>query len=152
MGRVLRPSDRAAVVGVIDPDAYAAGTYTSDWVDVGEFERLMAIIAWGEMAANATLNAKLEQATDDQGSDAKDVSGKALTEVDESAVSPAPNDQQAVINMEGDEIDVDNGFTHVRLSVTTATAAVDFGAMVLGFDARYAPGADSDLASVAEIV
>lgn len=151
MGRVTRPSDRAAVAGVIDPDAYAANTYTTDWIDMSTWERLLGIIQWGDMGAGGTVNAKFQQASDSSGTGAKDITGAAITAVDQDS-SPNQDNQQALINLRGEQLDVTNSFTHVRLSVTIGTAAIDMSAIVLGFDARYAPGADSDLSSVAEII
>lgn len=151
MGRVLRPSDRAALVGIIDPDAYAADTYVTDWIDMSLWQRIMAMPVWGDLGENATIDAKLEQATDASGSGAKDISGKAITQLDASE-TPQPNNQQAVINLTSEEMDANNGFTHARLSLTVGTATSDAGGIVLGFDPRYGPASDNDLASVAEIV
>jgi hypothetical protein len=146
---VLRPSDVAAVVGVIDPDAYAAGTVTTGWIAMSKFEKLMAVVMAGELGTNATLDAKLQQATDSSGTGAKDITGKAVTQLTQAGTD---SDKQAVINLTADELDVSNGFDYVRLSMTVATATSDAGAIVLGFDARYAPASDNDASSVDEIV
>jgi len=142
------PSDRCAVVGVIDPDATGASTVTSGWIAVKNFERFMAIIMAGTLGASATLDAKLEQATDASGTAAKDIDGKAITQL----VKASNDDDQAVINLNAEELDIDNGFTHFRLSMTVGTATSDCGGLVLGFDPRYAPASGNDLASVVEIV
>lgn len=151
MSKVLRPSDRVAIVGVIAPGAKTAATYTSDWVDMGSFERIMAIIGWGTLGNGAELDAKLEQATDSSGTGAKDITGRAITQVSED-VTPQPNNNQKIIQCRGDQLDVNNGFTHARLSVTIGTATSDAQGLVLGLDPRYAPGSDNDLSSVTEIV
>jgi len=149
MSKVLRPSDRAAMAGIIDPDAYAANTYTTGWINMGKFERLMAIIMAGDLGTNATVDAKLQQAKDSGGTGAKDITGKAITQLTQAG---SDDNKQAIINLRSEELDVSGGFTHARLSMTVGTATSDAGAVVLGFDARYAPGSDSDLASVDEIV
>ena len=151
MARVLKPSDRAAIVGVIDPDALTVTTHDTGWIDMGKFEKLMAIIFWGDLGENALVDAKFEQAKDSAGLDAKDITGRAITQVD-ATLSPQPNNQQAIINLVGEDMDVDNEFTHARLQVEIAANTSDGGAIVLGFNARYEPGKDDDLASVTEII
>lgn len=147
MNTNVLPSDRAPVVGVIDPDAYAAATYTTGWVSMVEFESIMAVVMAGDLGASATVDAKLEQASDSSGTGAKDITGKAITQLTKAGTD---DNKQAVINCRSEELDVDNDFTHVRLSVTVGTAACDMGAFVLGLDARYQPAAD--LSSVDEVV
>lgn len=151
MTRVLIPSDRAAVVGAIKPDAHVAATYTSGWIAAKDFARFMAIVMWGSLGAAATLNAKFQQATDSSGSGAKDITGAAITAVTQ-AVSPADDEQQAIINLDTAELDTANSFDYVRLSMTIGVATSDAGAVVLGFDPRYGPASDNDASSVKEIV
>lgn len=151
MSRVALPSDEVAVVGTIDPDVLTATTHDSDWVDMGSFDRLMAIVQWGELGESAEIDAKLQQAQDAAGTGVKDITGKSITQVSED-VSPQPDDQQAVINLRSEELDVTNAFTHVRLRMTVGTAPCDGSALLLGLAARYKPASDNDLSSVAEIV
>jgi hypothetical protein len=149
MGVNLKPSDRVAVVGVIDPDATAAGTVTTGWVSIAQFASLMAVVQAGTLGASATLDAKLEQATDSSGTGAKDVTGKAITQLTQAG---SDSDKQAVINCGQENLDVANNFDHVRLSMTVGTATSDVGAVLLGFDAAYAPASDNDASTVDEIV
>src|SRR3990167_6654914 len=102
MNKVLRPSDRAAIVGVVNPDALTATTHDTDWIDMGQWERLMGIPMWGTLGESAEFDAKFQQAKDSSGTDAKDITGKAITQVSED-VSPAPNNQQAIIDLRGEE-------------------------------------------------
>ena len=147
--KVLRPSDVAAVLGAIDPDAYAAGTYTTGWIDMKTFGSVLAIVMAGDLGAGATLDAKIEQATSAAGAGVKDVAAKAITQLTKAGTD---DNKQALINLSAEDLDIANGFTHVRLSMTVGTAASDAGAVVLGFDARYQPASDSDAATVDEIV
>lgn len=142
-------SEAVGVVATIDPDAYAAGTVTSDWVDMSTCERIMAIVLAGTLGTGATLDAKLEQATDSSGTGAKDITGKAITQLTKIG---GDDNKQAIINLSADELDVDNGYTHARLSITVSNAASDGGGIVLGAGFRYGPATDNDLASVAEVV
>ncbi|MCB1233380.1 MAG: hypothetical protein KDN19_24270, partial [Verrucomicrobiae bacterium] len=64
----ILPSNEAVLVGVIDPDLNTAATYTTGWINMGLFETIQAIIMAGALGTNATLDAKLEQATDSGGS------------------------------------------------------------------------------------
>jgi len=145
----LLPSDQTAVLGTIDPDAYAAGATSSDWCDLTKFEAVMAIVMAGTLGASATLDAKLEQATDSSGTGAKDITGKTITQFTQAGTD---SDKQAIINVRGEELDVDNNFTHVRLTMTVAVATSDAGGILLGMYPRFGPASGSDLASVDEIV
>lgn len=147
MSRVLRPSDRAAIVGVVSPAAAGGGAHESNWVPMSRFERLLAIVMTGDLDG-ASVNARLEQATDDEGTGAKEIEGTAITEIGDDG-------RQAVINLVGEDVDANEGFTHVRLTITLSGTGGDPAAiagLVLGFDARYQPGSDEDLDSVVEII
>lgn len=141
------PSNRAVLAGVIDPDAYTADTYTTGWISMADFGSIQAVIMAGTLGSSATLDAKLEQASDSSGTGAKDITGKAITQLTQAG---SDSDKQAIINCRAEELDVDNSFTHVRLSVTVGTATSDAGAFVLGHDARYAPA--DDISTVDEVV
>lgn len=148
--KTTRPTDKIAVVGNIDPDAYAAGTYTTGWIAAKDFAKFMALVMVGTMAATSTVDAKIEQATDGSGTGAKDVTGKAITQITQAGTDQS--DTQAIIEFDGGDLDVDGDFDFVRLSVTVAAAASDAAATVLGIDARYGPASDNDADSVGEII
>lgn len=150
MNVTLPASARAAVVGVVDPDVSAAGAHSTGWIAAKDFGSFMAIAMAGTLGSTATFDAKLEQATDASGTSAKDITGKAITQLTQAGTDDS--DKQAIINLRPDELDVTNSFTHFRLTVTVATATSDAAAIVLGLDPRYGPASDNDLASVAEIV
>lgn len=145
----VKPSDRVAVVGVIDPDVTTASTVTTSWIDMAKFGALMAIVMAGTLGSSATLDAKFQQATDSSGTGAKDIAGKAITQLTQAGTD---SDKQAIINLFQNELDIDNGFTHVQLSLTVGTATSDAGAIVLGFDPVKGQAALSDLATIDEIV
>lgn len=154
MNSNILPSNRAVLAGVIDPDNYAGTTVTTGWVSLKDFGSILALIAWGDLGAGGTVNAKLEQSSDESPmATVKDVTGKAITEVD-STDSPEPHNKQALINCRADELDVANGYNLVRLSITSALGSPevnsDLFGCVFGLDARYAP--ETDATSVAEVV
>lgn len=142
-------SEAVGVVGNIDPDAYAAGTVTSGWIDASKFQRYMAIIQAGTLGSSATLDGSLEQATDSSGTGAKAVSGKAITQLTQAGTD---SDKQAIINLLPSDLDMDNGFNHFRLSMTVGTATSDAGGIVLGYLPRTGAVADNDATTVDEIV
>lgn len=149
MNANLLPSDRCAVLGVIDPDVTTASTVTTGWIAAKDFLTFMAIVMAGTLGSSATLDAKIEQASDGSGTGAKDVDGKAITQLTQAGTD---SDKQAIINLRADDLDVANGFTHFRLSMTVGTATSDAGAIVLGLDPVYGNASDNDAATVDEIV
>lgn len=145
----VKPSDRVAIAGVIDPDATSASTVTTGWISMAKFGAIMAIVMAGTLGSSATVDAKLEQATDSSGTGAKDVTGKAITQLTQAGTD---SDKQAIINCFQQDLDIANGFTHVRLSLTVGTATSDVGAIVLGFDPVKGQAPASDATTVDEIV
>lgn len=141
------PSERAALVGVIDPDAYTANTYTSGYISMANFRRFLVAILVGDMTSTATLNAKLIGYTDASGSGAADIAGTAITALTEAG---GDSNKQVLINLNTDSL-AGSGLTHFRLSMTTAAAAVDVGAVIFGFDPLSAPASDLDASTVDEI-
>lgn len=141
------PSEQVALVATIDPDAYAASSYTSDYVNTEYFHQLMAVVYAGTLAASASVTAKLLQATSSTGAGAVTVAGKAIT-----AMTTASNDKQAIIELKTDELNVAGGFKFVALKITAATAGGDIGGAIYGLNPRYGPASANDLASVGEIV
>jgi len=144
------PSEVAAVVATIDPDVYSSGETLSDAIDMSKVDQILAVVMSGTLGASATLAAKLTQATTSGGT-YKDITGKAITTLSQ-AVSPNNSDDQALINCRAEELDIDNAYRWVKLSMTVAVADSDAGAVVFGFGERYGPASDGDLASVVEIV
>ena len=143
------PSSLSAIVGVIDPDAYAAAAFSTGYIDMSKREGIQAIVMVGTFVATGLLDAKLEQATDSGGTGKKDVAGKAITQLTDAGTD---DDKQAVINCRKEELDIANGFDFVRLTVTLTTAGADMGAIVVDQGANYGPASDNDLSSVDEII
>jgi hypothetical protein len=144
-----KPSEVVGIVGNIDPDAYAASTVTSGWIAAKNYQAFMAIVQAGALGSSATLDAKLQQASDGSGTGAKDITGKAITQLTQAGTD---DDKQAVINLRPEELDVDNGFTHFRLSMTVATATSDCGGIVLGLFPVRGPATGVDATTVDEVV
>ena len=144
----VKASEQAAILGVIAPSSQAAGTLNSGWVSAAKFNKLLAVIATGVLGAAATVDAKFQQATDNAGTNAKDVTGAAIAQI----VKATGDNVQAEINLDPQQLDVANGFAYVQLSVTVGTAASLTAALLMGFTPRYAPASDFNAASVKQIV
>jgi hypothetical protein len=145
----LNPSALVAVVGAINPSSQSAGALSTGWVDMRKWFNLLALIQAGALGASATLDAKIQQATDSSGTGAKDVTGLAITQLTKAG---SDDNKQAAINVRQEDLDGNNGFTHVRLTITVATAASLTAALLLGLNPRYGTASASDAASVDEIV
>lgn len=139
-----KASEIASVLATVDPVSSAAAV-SSAWVSVAGLARFLAIIQTGLIAATGTLNAKLEQATSAAGAGAKDITGKAIT-----ALADTADNKQILINCRTEELDVNGGFAFVRLTITPAVAASLISGVLLGFDAVFQPKAHA--ASVVEVV
>jgi len=150
-----RASEMAAVLGIVDPDAYAAGSYDTGWIDAGKFHRFLAAILVGDIAATGLVDALIQIASNASGAGVEAATGKAITQMTQAG---SDSNKQALIDvkpedLKGATLSFKNGTaTHFRLRVTLTTAGADMGAAVLGFGPRYAPASQHDLSSVDEIV
>lgn len=141
--------ETAALVGLIAPDAAAAGAYSSGWIKADAFNRYMAIASVGVMATGSTVDAKLEQATSSGGAGVKNVTGKVGAQLTEAGGDS--NKQQVFDLIPADHLDIANGFSYFRLTITVGTAASDCDGKVIGVDPVNGPAKDHDAASVAAI-
>lgn len=119
-------SDQFVLAGAIDPQSAAATTKNTGWVSMATYEGLLAVVQAGAIAATGLVDAKLQQATDSSGTGAKDITGKAITEL-----TGSDDNKQALINLRSDELDVNNDFDHVRLVITVDDTASPTAAAAL---------------------
>lgn len=136
-------AESLAVIGVIDPDAYTAGTVYTAAIEMNRVNQLIAIVSIGEITGDGTVNFALQQSATSGGSYTT-ITDKAITEV------VTTGDKQVVVSLDASEIGTDKPF--VKGNLTTAVAASDVGVVILGSTARYDPASDFDLGSVAEII
>lgn len=148
MNTNIKLNEQIAVLTTFDPASVAAGTVVTAWVPAANFHSMAAMIQTGVLGASATLDAKLRQATDAAGTGAKDVTGKAITQI----VKASGDGKQASIEMRAEDLDVNNGFAFVALSVTVGTAASIFGAQLVGFNARFMPASQFNAATVLQVI
>jgi hypothetical protein len=141
-------SEQAALLATIDPISQGVGTAVSGWLSAANFERFLATIDVGVFGASATVDAKLQQATSAAGAGAKDITGKAITQL----LAAGGNNRQALINLRAAELDLANGFGFFQLSVTVGTAATLIAASVQGGVGKNLPASALNQAGVAQIV
>jgi hypothetical protein len=141
-------SEELSILATIDPASQASGTVTSGWINVANFHALLAIVETGILGAAATLDGKLQQAQDNIGTGAKDVTGKAITQI----VKATGDNKQALINIKPEDIDNANGFGFVRLSLTIGVAASIVAGKLLGVNPRYATADAFNQAAVVQII
>jgi hypothetical protein len=138
----LVASEQAAVLGVVTPQTVTGATVTTGWISMQDFDKVLATIGVG---LNATsVDAKIQEATDASGTGAIDITGKSITQI-------TVADQVAEIDVDQQDLDVDNGFDHIQLSITTVGAAVVYGE-VQGFSGHIQPVAQFNVSEVVEIV
>lgn len=141
-------SEGHAILATLDPVSQGAATVNTGWVSMALFHNLVALIQTGVLGASATLDAKLQQATTSGGAGAKDITGKALTQI----LKASGDNKQAMIELRDTELDVNNGFAFVRLQVTVGTAASLVSASLIGFNPLYQSAVPYDQAGVVQIV
>lgn len=142
-------SELLAIIATIDPASLAVGTVTTGWLSLANFHGLMATIQTGALGTSATLDAKLQQAIDSTGTGAKDITGKAITQLTQVG---GGSSKQVLINLKPEDLDTVGGFAFVRLSLTVGVAASLASAQVWGINPRFASADAFDQASVIQIV
>ena len=141
-------SEKAAILATVDPQSVAPGTVVTAYVPMANVFQLSALIQTGVLGASATVDAKLRQAQDSAGTNVKDITGKAITQI----VKASGDNKQAILEVRAEDLDVNNGFGFVALSVTVGAAASQLSAALIGASLRYLPGSTLNQASVAQIV
>ena len=143
-----KASEMLAVLATIDPASQAAGALSTGWVSVANHLGFLAVVQTGVLGASATVDAKLQQALDSSGTGAKDISGKAITQI----VKATGDNKQALINIKPEELDTVNGFGFVRVTVTVGVAASITSAQLLGVNPRFAPADAANQAAVVQVI
>jgi hypothetical protein len=144
----IKFSERTAVLATLDPASVAASTVVSTWVSVANYHSICAVLQTGVLGASATVDAKLRQASDSSGTGAKDITGKAITQI----VKASGDNKQATIECRPEDLDQANGFGYVALSVTVGTAASLLSAALLGVNPRFVPASANNQAGVVQQV
>lgn len=144
----MLPTEQVACLGDIAPVSQGVGAVTTGWVSMSNVNALLAIISTGVLGTAATVDAKLQQAQDSSGTGAKDITNKAITQI----VKATGDNKTAFINLRADELDVNNSFDYVQLSITVGAAASLVHGIVLGCMPRNFPASALNDADVVQIV
>lgn len=140
-----QPSERAGVVGTIDPQTVVNSEVFSDVVDMSKFAELMAVFLLGNMA-NETITATLYYC-DSDGGNAVAISGKQLAL---SASASANDNTQVQMNLKAEEVITTSLQTkrYVKAGLVTGNSSGGPAAvLLLGMNPRFGPASDDDLAS-----
>ena len=143
-----KASEMLALLATIDPATQAAGAVSTGWVSVANHLGFLALVQTGVLGTSATVDAKLQQALDSSGTGAKDISGKAITQI----VKATGDNKQVLVNVKPEELDTVNGFGFVRVIVTVGVAASITSAQLLGVNPRYAPADLGNQAAVVQVI
>ena len=143
-----KASEMLALLATIDPATQAAGAVSTGWVSVANHLGFLALVQTGVLGTSATVDAKLQQALDSSGTGAKDISGKAITQI----VKATGDNKQVLVNVKPEELDTVNGFGFVRVTVTVGVAASITSAQLLGVNPRYAPADVGNQAAVVQVI
>ena len=136
MSYTERLSEVMAPLTTIYSDVRIPGAHVSEWVSLATYHRAFLLLSVSEMAALSTVNAGLQQATDADGTDAKVITDKTITEL-----TAAGGDTNSLVGIElqTEELDVDNDFEYVRFYVTNAVNSVNFEGILFGCSPRFKP-------------
>ena len=140
--------EQVAVVGRIDPDAYATGDQTSTVIDMMYWREILIVVQAGTLGSSATLDCVVKGDTASNGSFATTITGKSITQLTQAGTD---SDKDVVISVSAEDVAA-QGFRYVRATMTVGVAGSDAGAIILGWRSRYAPVGDFDLTTVDEIV
>jgi hypothetical protein len=150
-----KPSEGIALVANVDPDAYAANSYDSGWVDASKFHQFLAVLQMGDLGSSATVLMKLQQASNSGGTGAEDITGKVTATFTQAGTDYS--NKQALLHLRPDEmvgalLSFKSGTaTHIRVRVTVGVATSDVGAALYGINPRTGVATDHDASSVASV-
>jgi len=139
MPKNIKLSESLAVLASIDPASISPGSVNSSWVPATNFLSFLLVVQTGVLGTAATIDAKIQQATDVSGTGAKDLSpGKSITQI----VKATGDNKQALLDFRAQDLDAANGFNYVRVSLTVGAAASIVGALLYGGSPRFMPPRD----------
>jgi hypothetical protein len=143
-----KASEMLAILATIDPASQAVGMVTTGWISAANHHGLLAVIQTGVLGTSATVDAKLQQAVDSAGTSAKDINGKAISQI----VKATGDNRQVLINLKPEELDAAYGFSFIRILLNVGVAASLTSAQLLGVNPRYAPADAGNQAGVAQVI
>lgn len=144
-------SEEWAVVGVVDPDASAAGTQLTTAIDMSLWESVAAVILIGDRSAGVAVDFAFQSSSTSGGSYAS-ITGKSMTQITDTSPLSGASNKQVIVNMRGSEVTSNNRYVKGLLTLTKSpTANTDIAVVIFG-RAKHLPASDNDITSVTEIV
>lgn len=113
-------------------DSRGPVAFQSAWADMETYHRGFLLLNVGEMVQGATMDVELWEATDNAGTGAALIAGKAITQL-----TQAGNDGDELIGIELRTEEMTPGHKFVQVRVTIANAAVEFGYTYFGLISRF---------------
>jgi len=103
------------------------------WVSMANYDALLMIIQSADIAGAGAVTCQLRQAKTALGGTPKDITGKLVS------FAAGEDDTVKTIDLRGEEMDVNNGYTHVGVLLTeTASANANMSATSVRGRAGYA--------------
>lgn len=144
-----RISERLAVIGTIDPDAYGTGAQNTDVIDMLYWRRVRFIVMVGDLGSSGTVDFIVNGDTASGGSYATAITGKSITQLTQAGTD---SDKQVEVEVTAEEVAA-QGLRYIRGTMTVGVASSDSGVLVEGEPAHYSANVTgNDLTSVDEII
>ena len=126
------------------PASRSAAEATTGYLSMRDFHKLTVIVMAGAIGALGTVDCKVVQAQDDAGTGVKDISGKAITPLDE-----GDDNSAAVIEVDTSEMDATNNFDYINVILSTGgNVACLTNVLVVRHQPRFSPVDDTNLDEV----
>jgi hypothetical protein len=140
------PSQKLALAAVVDPKNGNNAANSTGWVSMVKFRQALFVLQTG--AIDQTVDFKLQEAKDSSGTGAQDLTGKAITQLNNTNSS-----KQALINVRAEELDVNLGYAFVRAVATVGNGTTSYISVVgIGLEPVLPPASGNNLSSVVQVV
>lgn len=140
-----RPRDEIAVIGSTTVATRDNTTATTTWVNMANFEEIFFVINTTDANADTTVDAKVQSADDNAGTNAADITGLAITQGTAAATA-----EQYVLSVRKDQLNGDDDHVAVVVTAGNGTTGVVLSVVVLGWRPQYQPASDYDVATLIE--
>lgn len=131
-------TDSVDFTQLLPPASRNAGAATgTTYADMAGFEGGVVLIDVGALGSSATLDVQVKQATDSSGTSSKALTGAALTQLTQA--SNDGSNKLYAIEFRSTQLDLNNGFRFVQVTVTVATAACVYSAILIRHRGRLYP-------------
>lgn len=119
--------------GELYPVSRAIGVYNTAWLDMADHQRIVFLIAVGDIAAGGTVDFEVRQATSAVGANATNIFPIAGT-ITITQLSAADDNSLVAVEVRTEQMDVDGGFHYLsgRLTIAGNTALTTVVPLRLG--------------------